>query len=333
MIGNGEPTLEDVARAAGVSRSTVSRVVNGAGPVSPASLAAVQAAIAELGYRPNLAARALVTRRVGAVVVLVPETDERFFSDPFFPLAYHGALEAFSDSDTHVLLSMAHPDAGVEPMLAFFLSNRVDGAIVLSHHGDAFPRAVATANRPVVFVGDPQVPGLPFVDIDHVAAAGTATDHLVERGAQVIGSVSGPMDMHAGVDRLRGFQEAMGRHGRNPDLVAEGDFTLEGGERAAYQLLSEHPEVDGLFVASDLMAMGALRAAAQLGRTVPDDLRVVGFDDSRIARATLPELTTMENNPELLARTAGEMLQRILAGEVVESPTILPSRLVVRGSA
>lgn len=255
------PTLDDVARAAGVSRATASRVINGVVPVSRPAADAVRKAVSMLGYRPNVAARALVTRRVGAVVVLVPETEDRVFSDPFFPRAYHGALEAFHHTGIHVLLSMSHPQDGVDPMLAFFLSDATDGAIVISHHGQDFARAVAASSRPVVFVGNPGVPGLAYVDVDHAHSAATATRHLLDRGATVIGTVTGPMDMSAGVERLRGFQQAMAQAGRSGHLIAEGDFTFAGGEAAAFDLLSHHPQIDALFVASDLMASGAIRGA------------------------------------------------------------------------
>ena len=327
------PTLDDVARAAGVSRATASRVVNGVVPVSQPAAEAVRRAVEMLGYRPNTAARALVTRRVGAVVVLVPETEERVFSDPFFPRAYHGALEAFRHTGIHVLLSMAHPHDGVDPMLAFFLSDHADGAIVISHHGHDFARAVAASSRPVVFVGNPGVPGLAYVDVDQLKASATATRHLIERGAGTIGSVTGPMDMAAGVERLRGFQQELAEAGRSGHLIAEGDFTFAGGEAAAYDLLSHHPGIDALFVASDLMASGAIRAAERLGRRVPDDLLIVGFDDSVVATQSIPTLTTMENRPDVLARTAGQMLLENLNGTEPESPVILPSRLVQRESA
>ena len=327
------PTLDDVARAAGVSRATASRVINGVVPVSRPATEAVRQAVAMLGYRPNAAARALVTRRVGSVVVMVPETEERVFSDPFFPSAYHGALQAFRHTDIHVLLSMSHPDDGVDPMLTFFLSDRTDGGIVISHHGQDFARACAASHRPVVFVGNPGVPGLAYVDVDHVRAAATATEHLLGRGAHVIGTVTGPMDMSAGVERLRGFQQAMAEAGRSGHLIAEGDFTFAGGEAAAYDLLGHHPEIDALFVASDLMASGTIRAAERLGRRVPDDLLLVGFDDSMIATQSIPQLTTMENRPDVLAHTAGRMLLEKLNGHEPESPVILPSSLIRRESA
>jgi DNA-binding LacI/PurR family transcriptional regulator len=125
----------------------------------------------------------------------------------------------------------------------------------------------------------------------------------------------------------------MAQAGRSGHLIAEGDFTFAGGEAAAFDLLSHHPQIDALFVASDLMASGAIRGAERLGRRVPDDLLLVGFDDSAIATQSIPKLTTMENRPDVLARTAGQMLLDKLNGREPESPVILPSGLIIRESA
>ncbi len=135
------PTLEDVARLAGVSRATVSRCGQRCFPVAPATVTAVQAAITELGYRPNRAARALVTRRTGVIAVVVPEANERVFNDPFFPQAYHGALQGFGDSDVQVVWRSRSPVIRPDRMLRYLDSGHVDGAIVVSHHGPNLPGA------------------------------------------------------------------------------------------------------------------------------------------------------------------------------------------------
>ncbi len=327
------PTLDDVARVAGVSRATVSRVVNGGRLVSPETSQAVTRAIAELGYQPNQAARALVTRRAGAVAVVVPETDERVFSDPFFPQAYHGALTAFSGVDTQVLLAMAPPGESVHRMARYLDSGHIDGAIVLSHHGPELARELAKSAHAAVFIGDPGVPGLPFVELDQVSAAITATRHLLDRGCTRIATITGPMDMNAATERLRGFESAMAQAGLTPVGVAAGDFTVRGGERAVTELLEQAPDLDGLFVASDLMAAGALRVLRRSGRKVPDQVKVVGFDNSSAALETSPQLTTMTNPAGELARIAGEMLLGLLSGASPEGPVILTSQLVQRNSA
>jgi DNA-binding LacI/PurR family transcriptional regulator len=332
-LEGAQPTLEDVARAAGVSRATVSRVVNGGNLVSPDTVAAVTRAIEELGYRPNRAARALVTHRAQAVAVVVAETDDRVFSDPFFPQAYHGALQAFGDMEVQVLLAMAQPGESAAQMTRYLHSGHVDGAIVVSHHGPELARRLVSSRHPVVFVGDPEVPGLPYVDLDQHAASVTATRHLLARGARRIATITGPQDMRAGVQRLEGFVEALSDAGLPPAAVAWGDFTVRGGEDATRELLASAPDVEAVFVASDLMALGAVRTLQAAGRRVPDDVAVVGFDDSSAALQSAPQLTTMTNPASELTRRAAEMLKQLLYGAPSPEPVILPSRLVVRDSA
>lgn len=327
------PTLDDVARRAGVSRATVSRVVNGGRLVSTGTQESVLQAVAELGYRPNSAARALVTRRVGAVAVVVPEADERVFSDPFFPQAYHGALTVFADQDVQVLLVMAPPGEGMERMVRYLDSGLVDGAMVVSHHGPHLARALIGGTRPIVFIGNPGIDGFPYVDLNQYDAAGRATRHLIERGATRIATITGPLDMTAAVDRLRGFEAALEEAGLACVGAVDGGFTTAGAAEAATSLLAEHPDLDGLFVASDLMARGAIRVLTRAGRRVPADVKVVGFDDSIIATEIDPPLTTVSNPASELARIAGEMLVTMLAGGPQPDPVILQSTLVVRSSA
>jgi DNA-binding LacI/PurR family transcriptional regulator len=310
------PTLEDVAKVAGVSRATVSRVVNGGALVSARSREAVEAAILALGYSPNLAARMLVTRRSGVVGVLVPETDARVFSDPFFARAFRGAMDAFAEEDTHVILAMSKSGEAPERMLDYLVSGRVDGAIILSHHGTKLARAATTVAAPIAFVGNPDVEGLPYVD----------------RGCVRIATVTGPLDMPAGAGRRQGFVEELTAQGRRPIATLPGDFTMEGGIAAGESLLARHPRVDGVFVASDLMAAGVVQAILRSGRQIPDDVAVIGFDDAVIARQTVPTLTTMTNPAHELARQAGIMVHHMLAGGERPDPLLLTSELVVRES-
>lgn len=332
VIGVVAPTLEDVAKVAGVSRATVSRVVNGGALVSARSREAVEAAILALGYSPNLAARMLVTRRSGVVGVLVPETDARVFSDPFFARAFRGAMDAFAEEDTHVILAMSKSGEAPERMLDYLVSGRVDGAIILSHHGTKLARAATTVAAPIAFVGNPDVEGLPYVDIDQVAAARLATRRLIDRGCVRIATVTGPLDMPAGAGRRQGFVEELTAQGRRPIATLPGDFTMEGGIAAGESLLARHPRVDGVFVASDLMAAGVVQAILRSGRQIPHDVAVIGFDDAVIARQTVPTLTTMTNPAHELARQAGIMVHHMLAGGERPDPLLLTSELVVRES-
>lgn len=186
---------------------------------------------------------------------------------------------------------------------------------------------------PSVFVGDPEIPGLLYVDIDQKAAARRATEFLMGRGARRLGSVAGPLDMAAAVKRLQGFEEAVQAAGLPSDRVESGGFTVEGGIAATRSLLERYPDLDGLFVASDLMATGALQALREEGRRVPEDVRVVGFDNSALATQSAPPLTTMTNPAALLASEAARLLMGLLSGDKTGSPVFVTSELVVRDSA
>ena len=333
MAAAGVPTLEDVAKLAGVSRATVSRVVNAAPLVAEATVVAVQRAIDELGYQPNRAARALVTRRTGVVAVLVVETDYLVFRDPYFPQAYHGALQAFRESDTQVVLAMARPGEKPTEMVRYLESGHLDGAIVLSHHGPELAQAIEASRQPVVFVGNPETDGVCYVDLDNLQAARTATEHLIAGGCRKIATVTGPLDMVSGRHRLQGFVEAMTDAGLDPSWQVEGDYSGASGRRVA-RLLDEHPDIDGLFVANDLMAIGAVSVLRDNGLRVPDDIKLVGFDNSEAAEQVSPHLTTMTNPSDEHTRIAAEMLKELMAGVRPDPPTVvLPSELVVRESA
>ena len=331
--GRAVPTINDVARAAGVSRTTVSRVINGGRSVAETKLVAVRGAIERLGYRPNLAARGLVTRRLDCVAVIVPEANERVFSDPFFAQAHLGALSAFADTPVQVVLVIPHPNDEGSRMVRYLHSGHVDGAIVMSHHGHGLAESLLASSPPVVFVGPPGVDGCPYVDLDNIGGGRMATRHLIERGATRLATVTGPLDMGSGVHRLRGFEQACAEAGLQPLGIEEGDYSTPGGVAATQRLLETCPDIDGIFVANDLMAAGAIRVLAHSGRRVPGDVRVVGFDDSIIATQTYPTLTTMTNGAAELARRAGQMLLRLLDGERPDFPVILPSSLIQRDSA
>jgi DNA-binding LacI/PurR family transcriptional regulator len=294
---------------------------------------AVTSAIAQLGYRPNSTARALVTRRVGAVAVVVPEAEDRVFADPFFPQVYHGALEAFSGGDIQVLLVMAQPGQETSRLVRYLGSGHIDGALVVSHHGPELAMTLRGGPLPVVFIGHPRIPGLHYVELDQYTAAVTATRHLIERGCHRIATITGPLDMAAGVERLRGFRSALADAGLTPIGQEAGDFTSLGGAAAAERLLAAHPDLDAVFAASDLMAVGLMRVLSRTGRRVPEDVRVIGFDDSIAALSTEPQLTTMTNPASEMARIAGGMLLDLLSGTDVGDSVILHSELVLRGSS
>jgi DNA-binding LacI/PurR family transcriptional regulator len=331
----GSPTLEQVAALAGVSRATVSRVVNGSPKVLPDTVAAVERAIGELGYVPNRAARALVTRRTDSVALVVPEPDSRVFSDPFFAGILRGVSMTLAPTSSQLVLLIEPAEGDDQRLLRYLRGGHVDGAIIVSHHGrDNVLQELAQLPLPIVFSARPLGVEVPVasVDVDNVAGARTAVEYLLSKGRRRIGTITGPLDMTAGLDRLAGYKQVAAEAGM-PEAVAYGDFTADGGEAAAVKLFAEHPDLDGLFVASDLMATAALRVLSELGRRVPEQVAVVGFDDSVMATTTTPKLTTVRQPVETLGARLAEIVLAKIGGAQLTSPEIFSTELIIRGSA
>ncbi|MEU4712664.1 LacI family DNA-binding transcriptional regulator [Micromonospora purpureochromogenes] len=329
------PTLEAVARRAGVSRATVSRVVNGSTTVAEPIQEAVRRAVAELGYVPNLAARSLVTQRTDSVALVMPEEATRVFSDDqVFPGIIRGAAQELEAADKQLVLMLAGSAAGHERVERYTTGRHVDGVLFASLHGaDPLPGTLARLGIPVVCAGRPlDGARVPYVDVDNVGGVARAVRHLIENGRRRIASIAGPQDMIAGIERLTGYRETVTAAGL-PELVAYGDFTRESGAAAMHQLLTAHPDLDAVFAASDLMAHAALRTLREAGRRVPDDVAVIGFDDIETAAYTEPPLTTVRWEIVELGREMTRQLLRLAAGEAIEESVILPTELVVRESA
>jgi DNA-binding LacI/PurR family transcriptional regulator len=220
-----------------------------------------------------------------------------------------------------------------------YLRNRlVDGALVISHHrNDGLTEEIADMGLPCVFGGRPWsgAERISYVDVDNRAGGRIATEALIERGCRRIATVTGPADMTAADDRLAGWRDALRRAGLPDDCLAQGDFTVESGARATAELLEAHPDVDGIFVASDLMASGALSVLAARGLNVPEDVAVVGYDDLGVAERTDPPLTTIRQSATEMARRATELLLEQLSLGTSRSikHEILSPQLIRRASA
>ncbi|MCK2029707.1 LacI family DNA-binding transcriptional regulator [Microbacterium galbinum] len=326
-------TIEEVAAAAGVSRSTVSRVVNGSTAVSPEALAAVHDAIERLNYVPNRAARSLASRQTHAIALIVPEDTTRFFGDPFFAAIVAGITGTLRTSDYLLNLLIASDDPG-DKMTGFVRNGGVDGALLVSHHtSDAFIDRIADA-VPVVYGGRPvRTRATDYVvDVDNVAGAREAVRRLVDIGRTRIATISGPLTMLSSIDRVQGFREALADAGLSPFAEEEGDYSEASGADAARRILAAG-RPDAIFVASDLMARGALTALRASGIRVPDDIALVGFDDSSVALSCDPQLTTMRQPMYAQGEAMAQVLLSRLAGGDPPRTTILPTELVVRGSA
>ncbi len=234
------------------------------------------------------------------------------------------------------MLLLARRGVESDRTLRYLEGRHVDGAMIISHHQhDRLAQRLADIGLPCVFGGRPWSDGdrVTYVDVDNEAGGRIAAEALLERGCTKIGTIAGPRDMTAAVDRLAGWRSAMQQAGLPDDRVSYGDFTEPGGEEATRELLEAHPDIDGLFVASDLMAAGALTVLAGMGRSIPDDVAVVGFDDIGVAERTSPPLTTMKNPVREMSELGTRMLLEQIRGQA-SGPmrVIMPTALVRRQS-
>ncbi|MEV8241942.1 LacI family DNA-binding transcriptional regulator [Microbacterium testaceum] len=330
----GAATIEEVAARAGVSRSTVSRVVNGSTSVSPSALEAVQRAIDELQYVPNRAARSLASRQTRAIALVIPEDTDRFFGDPFFGSIVAGISQVIGESDYVMNMLIASDDASAKA-LGYLRGGSVDGAIVASHHtSDTFIDRLADT-VPVVYGGRPaRVRATDhYVDVDNVQGGRDATQYLIDRGHRRIATVAGPADMPAGIDRLQGFRDALAAAGLEPFAVEDGGFTEAEGASAMRRILASGDVPDAVFAASDLMARGAYTALRERGLEPGRDVAVMGFDDSSVATSLVPALTTIRQPSRDQGRQMARMLLELLAGRAPSTTAILPTEIIERGSA
>ncbi|WP_405564955.1 LacI family transcriptional regulator [Streptomyces phaeochromogenes] len=330
------PTIHDVAREAGVSRGTVSRVLNGGHYVSPTAQEAVNAAIRRTGYVVNRHARSLITGRSDSIGFLLTEPQERFFEDPNFNVLLRGCTQALAAHDIPLLLMLAGTDDERRRITRYITAGHVDGVLLVSSHsGDPVAEQLREAGVPLVMCGKPIGVGskVSYVAADDRDGARDMVRHLVSLGRRRIGVVTGPLDTPGGVERLAGYREVLSESGIDFDerLVVSGDYSRASGEAGAERLLAQCPDVDAVFVASDLMAQGVLTSLERAGRRVPEDVSVGGFDDSSAALAARPQLTTIRQPYD---RISAEMVRVLLAQIGGEDPSavILPTELVKRQS-
>ncbi|WP_434587651.1 LacI family DNA-binding transcriptional regulator [Streptomyces sp. A5-4] len=341
------PTLEDVARAAGVSRATVSRVVNGIRNVDPEIQDAVRDAIERTGYTPNRAARSLVTRRAETIALVVSgagddtESEQNTFAskvltDPFFGRVVGGVVGFLRPRSMHPVLMFAESAAARDQVRAYLRQGSADGALIFSTHAeDPLPALLAAEGLPCVLFARPAVPAqVSYVDFAHQDGARMAAERLLARGCRRVATITGPLNVPAAQDRLVGFRDATARHGLPYIPIAEGDFTVESGATAMVRLLTEHPDIDGVFAANDLMAQGVCQALREAGKRVPEDVAVIGFDDSSAAVGCRPPLTTVRQPMEEMAATMARLLQEQIEGTLA-APTskIFDAELILRDSA
>jgi DNA-binding LacI/PurR family transcriptional regulator len=325
--------MDDVAAVAGVSRGTVSRVLNGGHNVSRQALEAVERAISKTGYVVNQHARSLVTQRSGSVAFILAEPQDKLFEDPNFNNLLRGCTQVLAEHDITLLLTVAATGEDRKRIGRWVTAGHVDGALLISNHlGSPLLAELKERGLPFVVCGRPlgQERDVSYVAADDRDGARQMTGYLRDTGRRQIGIITGPLDTPGGVDRLAGYREVVG-HG-DPHLIATGDYTQASGEAAMVRLLHQAPDLDAVFVCSDLMAAGAITALQRAGKRVPEDIAVGGFDDSKVATTTTPLLTTIR---QPWARVSSEMVRLLLAhieGEE-HAAVILPTELVIRDSA
>ncbi len=327
------PTIRDVAKRAGVSISTVSRVLNNTASVDGAKRQRVEEAARHLGYRPNPAALSLLGQSTGGIGVLLP-----YIAGDFFSEFLHGIDRVTSDSGYFLIVSSSHRSVTEFQAVIQGLNRRVDGLIVMSTEVPAATVCEWLPNDlPVMFVNtDVAAPNIEAVNFDNEGGAYRLTEHLIEQGHRRIGFVAGPEGAHDGDARRDGFHAALRAHGIEPDPALEfpGDYTMESGLAVVPAVLATDPRPTALFAANDLSAYGALSGLRDAGLRVPDDIALAGFDDIRLAQFASPALTTVHVPVRELGQRAIERLLARIKGEAgpASSPLILPAEVVVRES-
>jgi DNA-binding LacI/PurR family transcriptional regulator len=334
--GRKRATIHDVAVEAGVSRGTVSRVVNDEPYVSASARSAIEAAIEKVGYVPNNAARSLVMQRSEAVGFIVHEPHSLFLDDPNIGGILLGANTVLSRADYQMVSLVIDSQRDTDRVARYLSGGFVDGVVIVSaRQEDPITRVIEKLRLPAAFVGHPpDLRHLPFVGIDNRASARAITERLMQTGRRRIGMVAAALDRDSGADRLAGFTDALGDR-FDPALVTRVPlYTFNDGVLGMRALLDRDPLIDGVFAASDAVAAGALEALRDAGRSVPGDVGIVGFDDSSWALRTQPHLSTVHQPAFGLGAAAAECVLGQLRGE--EQPAdgiLLETPIVWRDSA
>jgi LacI family transcriptional regulator len=327
-------TIEDVARAAGVSRQTVSRAINDKGEISPGTLKRVMDAVQALGYRPSGVARGLATRHTHTIGLVVPD-----ITNPFFPEVARGVQDIARSKNYSVFLCNTDESPEEElQVLNSLAAQPVDGIILVgSRTGEDHLIAFADHYRPVVVLNRfLDHPGVSLILVDNHQGAKLAVDYLADGGHTAIGMLAGPITSPSSSQRVEGFCQAMAAHNLPTpiDSIMFGPPTIEGGYAAARLLLTQHAQLTALFAYNDLSALGAIQACRELSRPVPAKCAIIGFDDIRLAAMVSPSLTSVRVDKYYLGQQAMIRLLAMLdEPEAIFPPVQVGVQLVVRESA
>ncbi|MEI6649318.1 MAG: LacI family DNA-binding transcriptional regulator [Actinomycetes bacterium] len=329
-------TIDLVAQTAGVSRATVSRVMNGTAKVSPDTEKAVRKAIKKHNFTPNMTARRLAGGRSGLVALVLEESSEEFFLNPFWGFVVQGFTSAITDAGMQPVLLIRPKTGSEDSLFASLRIAQVDGLAIFSWHRSvkSFEKLIPPTMA-VVFGGDlGGTDKYPYVDVDNVEGGYLATKHLIKQGCKNIITITGDLKLQSGRDRFNGFEHAMSEAGMKiPDShILHGDYSMAMGEELTRSLLAKKIQFDGLFAGNDLTAVGAINVLLQNGIRVPEDVKVVGFDDSPLASRNLPSLSSIFQPTRELGAEVARSLVSILEGKKVDRKT-LSVKLIVRDSS
>jgi len=316
-----------------VSEATVSRVLNGDPRVNPERVQKVRKAVEQLGYTKNRSAAALASGRTGLIAIVI-EDDLSVFSDPFWATVTPSISRVLMENDLHSILLVTEASKVTGPLTRYLKSGEVDGAIFFQLHRDGLVKTLAKDGLPVVVVGAPhKESNLTFVDVDQRGGGKKATQQLFISGCARVATITGDVGTTAGHLRLDGYLDAHKEIGVEPEknYIQHGDYSMESGALAMKKLLNLKNPPDGVFCANDLMAVGAIATLEAHGLHCPDDIKIVGFDDSLIARTSKPTLTSIQQDIAGLGENAAQLMLNLLNGESVE-PIILPTQIVKRAS-
>ena len=320
--------MRDVAKKAGVSVATVSRVLNEKGYIKEETRIKVLAAIEETNFKPNIVARSLFKKQSKTIGLIVPD-----ITNPFFPQLARAVEDVTNQSDYTVIL--CNSDDDLEKELGYFeiLQQKfVAGIIVVSnklqgHH-------LKGLNFPIVALDMKLDPSIPFVTCDNYEGAKIATQHLLDCGCKKIAHIKGPDKNLNADERNNGFRDVLTKvDAYQEDWVVASSFSLESAKQATFRLLSKYPEIDGIFAGSDVMAIGVMKAAEKMGYSIPNDLMVVGFDGIQFGEMVTPELTTVAQPIYQMGNTAAKMILDMIDGKITEKKEyVYDVDLVIRQS-
>lgn len=330
-------TIEDIARLAGVSRSTVSRVLNGQPSVRQSVRERVQEVIADHGYTPQAAARQLVTQRTRTIGLILPDTASNVFSNPIFALMGQGVSQVCTQQGYISMQFMGQRSMETQMLFSLLRSRHFDGVVLISgEYEDPGPAFLEKAGIPYVRIGhDPRHDDSKWVDINNTEAARCAVEHLIQLGHRRIAMIKGLARDTSSMERYIGYQQALHDAGipLDEELVMEGDWTAACGYRTTQHFLSIEVPPTALFSSNDIMVAGVVRAAHENGVRVPEDLAIVGFDDLDQTTMIFPELTTIRQPcMEMGARAAQMLIEQLENGNTEPEHVILPTTLVIRAS-